>query len=215
MASLHRQAGLRVLACQNPILQLAKRDIWWAYTAPTSAPHKPITSSVLADLLAAILRLHSLYQYDCLVLSAYFTLAFFGFLCIRELAVPSRRLFDQNLHPMHSSIWWANNHFTFHPSHSKTNQFLYHLSIHISVSGPSLSIPRHVSLPGLTHYLQEDTSLIFRLRPPLHMAELPAPSLVLTTGIQPPPGHLQYPQFPHWASYNVHLHQYLLLHHLF
>ena len=137
VASLHRQAGLKDPTRHNPILQLAKRGIRRTHTAPTSTPRSPITSSVLANLLTAITRSRSLCRHDRRMLAAAFTLAFFGFLRISEFAVPSRRLFDHHLHPTRSSIQWSNNHFTFHLSHSKTDQFARGQSIRIPcVGGP-------------------------------------------------------------------------------
>ena len=133
VGSLHRQAGLRDPTRHNPILQLAKRGIRRMRAAPTSSPRRPITPSVLADLLSAISQSHSICRHDRRMLTAAFTLAFFGFMRVSEFTVPSRRQFNPHIHPTLGSICWGCNHFTYHLVRSKTDQ---------NGRGHSLRIPR-------------------------------------------------------------------------
>ena len=90
---------------------------------PTSTPRRPVTSAVLADLLTAIQHSPTLGRHDSLMLSAAFTLAFFGFLRVSEFTTPSSHRFNPRIHPTLADIRWAKDHFTLLLRHSKTDQY--------------------------------------------------------------------------------------------
>ena len=123
VGSLHQQAGLPNPTSHNPTLNMVKKDLRRAHTAlPSSTPRQPITTQILADILQAIKQSHNVCSHDRLMLTAAFTLAFFGFLQISELTTPSK-VFNPKIHPSVNNIRWSKNHFTYHLPHSKTNQF--------------------------------------------------------------------------------------------
>ena len=137
VAALHRRAGLRDPTRHNPLLQLAKRGIKRSRSAPTSTSRRPITTSLLADLVVALRLSRYLSRGDRHMLAATFTLAFFGFLWISEFSAPSPRCFDPRVHAATSDIHWAGDHFTFHLHHSKTDQCSHGQSICIPhIGGP-------------------------------------------------------------------------------
>ena len=133
VGSLHRQAGLPNPTSHNPTLNMVKKGLRRAHTAPpSSTPRQPITTQILADMLQAIKQSHKLCSHDRLMLTAAFTLAFFGFLRISEFTTPSKA-FNSQLHPSAKNIHWSKNHFTYHLPHSKTDQFF---------KGHTLYLPR-------------------------------------------------------------------------
>lgn len=72
------------------------------------------------------------------MLSAAFSLAFFGLLRVSEFTVPSQRAFNHQLHPTQDSIKWGRGQFTFHIKRSKTDQLQHGEYIHIRQSGGEL-----------------------------------------------------------------------------
>ena len=152
VSSLHRLAGLRDPTRRNTRLQLAMRGLRRLRTAPASAPRRPVTAAVLTDLLTAIRHSRTLHRRDGLMLSAAFTLAFFGFLRISEFTAPSLRQFDPRIHPTMADIHWAKNHFTFHIRHSKTDQHYRGQTVHLPRLGgrlcPFTSMDRYVAGRG-------------------------------------------------------------------
>ena len=140
VASLHCSAGLRDPTRHNPLLQLAKRGTRRVRGPPASPPRRPITTQVLADLLAALKHFHSLCQQDRRMLAAAFSLAFYGFLRISEFTLPSLNRFDARVHASAASICWGREYFTFHICQSKTDQCSHGQRIRI----PRVGGPLHV-----------------------------------------------------------------------
>ena len=130
VASLHRRNGFRDPTHHNHILQLVLRGAKRAYSLRTTNPRKPITASMLANLLSAIKQSNTLCIQDQHMLSAAFTLAFFGFLRVSEFTAATPNHFDPRIHPSIADIQWAQDHFTFHLRHSKTDQFFKGQSVH-------------------------------------------------------------------------------------
>ena len=99
VGSLHRQAGLPNPTSHNPTLNMVKKGLRRAHTAlPSSTPRQPITTRILADILQAIKQSRNVRSHDRLMLTAAFTLAFFGFLRISEFTTPSKAFYLPRLH---------------------------------------------------------------------------------------------------------------------
>ena len=72
------------------------------------------------------------------MLAAAFTLAFFGLLQVSEFTVPSLREFDPRIHATNGSIHFSRNHYTFHLSRSKTDQYGHGYDVYIPQIGGKL-----------------------------------------------------------------------------
>ena len=151
VGSLHRQAGLPNPTSHNPTLNMVKKGLRRAHTAlPSSNPRQPITTRILADILQAIKQSRNVRSHDRLMLTAAFTLAFFGFLRISEFTTPSKA-FNHKIHPSVNNIRWSKNHFTYHLPHSKTDQFF---------KGHTLYLPRLHSNTDICPYRAMDQYLV-------------------------------------------------------
>ncbi len=114
--------GLRDPTHRNPILKLVQRGVKRACVPSTAATRRPITTAILKDLLRHTARSRRLCNHDRRMLTAAFTLAFFGFLRVSEFSIPSSHQFDPRIHPSVTSIRWGKHHFSFLLKRSKTDQ---------------------------------------------------------------------------------------------
>ncbi len=72
------------------------------------------------------------------MLTAAYTLAFFGFLRCGELTVPSWKQFNPRRHPTRADIHLSENHLTYHLKFSKTDQLATGMQICIGTTGNKL-----------------------------------------------------------------------------
>ena len=126
--------------------------------SPTGTHHSCICSPQINHnhnshgLLTAIKHSCTVHRRDRLVLSAAFTLAFFGLLRISEFTVSLHRQFDPRIHPTMTDILWVKHHFTFHIRHSKTDQYFKGHTVHLPQLGgrifPFTTINRYIAGRG-------------------------------------------------------------------
>jgi hypothetical protein len=136
VGSFHRQHGLPDPTRHNHQLRLVLRGATRAHCLnKTAVRHKrhPITRKLLALLLGRLKKSHSYKRHDKHMLSAAFTLAFYGFLRVSEFTSPSHKHFNPHIHPTTTDISWSKNHFHYRLKRSKTDQ-LHH--------GQTLYLPR-------------------------------------------------------------------------
>ena len=105
----------------NHLLKLLLRGARRSYAINRSRARQPITLPILLKLLRTIKR-SSLNKWDKYMLTAAFTLAFYGMLRISEFATHSIFSFDPRIHPSNTDIHWHKHRFTYHLKHSKTDQ---------------------------------------------------------------------------------------------
>ena len=91
--SLHRQHGMRDPTHHNHLLKLVLRGARRSNAINSSRARQPITLPILLKLLRTIKR-SSLNKWDKYMLTAAFTLAFYGMLRISEFSIPSIFRFD-------------------------------------------------------------------------------------------------------------------------
>lgn len=106
----------------NPLLKLVLRGVRKSSYASPSRTRQPITFAIMAQLIQT-LKHSRLPKHDKLMLTAAFTLAFYGLLRISEFSIPSKSKFDPRIHPTHTDIRWHKHRFTYHLKRSKTDQF--------------------------------------------------------------------------------------------
>lgn len=125
VASLHRQHGLPDPTRHNHRLKLVLRGAIRAHclnTATVRRKRHPITLNILALLLGRLRHSQSYNKHDKHMLSAAFTLAFYGFLRISEFTIPARKRFNPHIHPTTADIFCSKRHFHYRLKMSKTDQ---------------------------------------------------------------------------------------------
>ena len=125
VGSFHRQHGLPDPTRHNHRLKLVLRGATRVHSLnKTVDGHKrhPITHKLLAMLLGRLKKSQSYNKQDKRMLSAAFTLAFYGFLRISEFTSPSHKRFNPHIHPTTSDISWSMNYFYYKLKRSKTDQ---------------------------------------------------------------------------------------------
>ena len=125
VGSFHRQHGLPDPTRHNHRLKLVLRGATRVHSLnKTVDGHKrhPITHKLLAMLLGRLKKSPSYNKQDKRMLSAAFTLAFYGFLRVSEFTSPSHKRFNPHIHPTTSDISWSKNYFYYKLKRSKTDQ---------------------------------------------------------------------------------------------
>ena len=126
VGNFHRQHGLKDPTRHNHRLKLVLRGATRAHCLlnHTTVRHirHPITSKILAPLLGQLKHSKSYNKHDKRMLSAAFTLAFYGFLRVSEFTSPSHKRFDPRIHPITTDISWSKSHFHYRLKKSKTDQ---------------------------------------------------------------------------------------------
>lgn len=106
IGSLHRQHGYKDPAHHNPRLKMVLQSTKRAHAMTTPTARQPITAQVLARLLGQVKHTKSLCGHDKRMLSAAFSLAFFGLLRISQFTVPTEKSFNhQSTQPGTASTW--------------------------------------------------------------------------------------------------------------
>jgi integrase len=119
---LHHVGGHRSPVSGNTILKLVLRGIQRKQTQSQSrTPRLPITPQILADLLKHLGCDSTIPSQDILMLKAAMSLAFFGFLRVSELTVPSYHTSRQFL--ARRDIQFLGHQLKVFLTHSKTDQF--------------------------------------------------------------------------------------------
>ena len=135
---MHRIAGFSDPTRHNYLLKLVLKGAKRIHSLQPTRKREPITVQILAKLLSQIRHTRSLQRKDRHMLAAAFTLAFFGLLRVSEFTVPSLREFDPRIHATNGSIHFSRNHYTFHLSRSKTDQYGHGYDVYIPQIGGKL-----------------------------------------------------------------------------
>lgn len=122
VSALHRHHGYQDPTADNYQLTLVRKGIQRSHAKGTKHTRKPITIDILRRMVQQLYHNNHLHTRDKHMIAAAFTLAFFGFLRISELTVPSHKTFDPRCHPSLASIRWHKRHYTFRIRTSKTDQ---------------------------------------------------------------------------------------------
>ena len=117
---MHRKVGVQDPNRHNPLLTLTLRGVRRSHYTTTPA-RKPITTPIFRNLLARMEE-SKLGPHDRYMLSAAFTMAFYGLLRVSEFTAPSQHKFDPREDPNISNIMWHRKYFTCHLKRSKTDQ---------------------------------------------------------------------------------------------
>ena len=133
VGSLHRRQGFKDPTHHNPQLKMVLRGIQRANIDGRSHPRWPITQAILHRVLHQVRHSHKLCKQDKHMLTAAFLLAFFGFLPVSELTIPSRSGFNPRTQP--KPVWHANRSIS--PLQSKhQKQTSYTMVIRFTYSAP-------------------------------------------------------------------------------
>ena len=138
VGSFHRQHGLPDPTRHNHRLKLVLRGATRAHCLNKPAVrHRrhPITGRLLHLLLRRLKNTHSYNKHDRRMLSAAFTLAFYGFLRVSEFTSPSLKRFDPRIHPTATDIGWSRRYFHYRLKMSKTDQLHRGQTIYLPRSG--------------------------------------------------------------------------------
>ena len=128
---MHRMAGFSDPAKHNFLLKVVLKGARRIHAFEPTNRREPITAQLLAKLLSQIRHTRSIMKEDRHMLAAACTLAFFGLLRVSEFTVPSLKEFNPRIHATISSIHLSKNHYIFHLSRSKTDQYGHGHDIYI------------------------------------------------------------------------------------
>ena len=104
VGSFHCLQGFKDPTHHNPQLRMVLRGTQQANFDRTSHPRQPITRAVLHRILYQVRYSCKLHKHDKRMLTAAFSLAFFGFLRVSEFIIPSRSRSNPRTHPTKAGI---------------------------------------------------------------------------------------------------------------
>lgn len=146
---IQREHGLADLT-HHKQLSLVIRGICRMQPPHHRRHRKPITATLLVQLLRHLKHANNIPRQDHCMLQAAFILTFSGFLRTRGFTIPSRARFDPRYHSTINSIEWHKWHFIFYIPRSKTDPLQLVHQVFIPKSIPSLYCDVHLPKPPAT-----------------------------------------------------------------